>query len=273
MTPRRNFLHSSGVARFAKVATPVVGVIAITLLYLPIIGLGVLSFSERPLSGIPWPVTLEWYERLLGSAQKPWLAPTLTSIGIGLIVSFLSTTVAVAIARAMPFIKRRASILACYLAVLVMPGLLVGVAVLITYRMLFKLPTGLWSVVFVHFIWALPFSLLCMMIVILRFDHRLLEAARDLGATRWRQFVDIELPLLKPGISASAFFGFLLSFNELPRTSYVRGSVNTLPYYIWTESSAHATSIPLVYALSAMIMAGSFLLCIAALHLLNRDPR
>ncbi len=273
MTPRRSFIHSQGAATFALIATPVVGLIAITLLYLPILGLGILSFSERPLTGIPWPITLEWFERLLGSPTKPWLNPTLTSIGIGLIVSLLSTVVAVAVARALPFVKRRGAVLACYLSVLIMPGLLVGVAVLITYRMLFKLPTGLWSVVFVHFIWALPFSLLCMMIVILRFDNRLLEAARDLGATRWRQFIDIELPLLKPGISASAFFGFLLSFNELPRTSYVRGSINTLPYYIWTESSAHATSIPLVYALSAMIMAASFLLCIVALHLLNRDAR
>ena len=166
--------------------------------------------------------------------------------------------------------RRRGSMLVTYLSVLILPGILVGIAVLIFYRGLLGLRTGFWSVVLVHFIWALPFALLCILLVSVRFDRRLLDAARDLGANRYRQFVDIELPLLMPGISASVFFSFLLSFNELPRTLYARGGTITLPYYIWTASSSHSSQVSLIYALSALIMIVSFLVTLVAMRVLMR---
>lgn len=247
------------------------GAIALVLLYAPIAGLALLSFSARPLSGIPWPMTLEWYFALFEGENARWVGPLITSVAIGLLVSLLATTAAVIIGRMLPLIRRRGGLLVAYLSVLVMPGILVGIAVLFFYRGLLGIRTGFWSVVLVHFIWALPFALLCILIVSVRFDHRLLEAARDLGADRFRQFVDIELPLLKPGITASVFFSFLLSFNELPRTLYTRGGITTLPYYIWTASAAHSSQVSLIYALSAIIMAASFVLILIATRILMRS--
>lgn len=248
----------------------ILGCTAILLLYTPIAGLAVLSFSEQPLTGIPWPLTVEWYTSLLEGENAKWVGPLGTSVGIGLLVCVASTAVALLIGRAIPVIKQRGGLLIAYLSVVVMPGILVGIAILIFYRGLLGIRTGFWSVVLVHFIWALPFSLLCILLVAVRFDRRLLEAARDLGASRFRQFIDVELPLLMPGISASLFFSFLLSFNELPRTLYARGSVITLPYYMWTASSSHSSQVSLIYALSTIIMAASFLLTLAAMRRLNR---
>jgi ABC-type spermidine/putrescine transport system permease subunit II len=256
-----------------KKASPGLGFIALGLLYLPIAGLGILSFAERPLTGVPWPLTARWYEQLFETNAQAWESALWHSIGIALLVSIISTALAVAIGRTLPFMKRRGLILISYLSVLVLPGILIGVAVLVFYRILLQLPTGLWSVIFVHVIWALPFSLLCVLIVAARFDVRLLDAAEDLGANRWQQLMDIELPMLKPGISASMFFSFLLSFNELPRTTYVHGGLVTLPYFIWTASSAHSSIVYLIYALSALIMAISFFLTIVAIRLLLGSQR
>ncbi len=247
------------------------GAFALVLLYAPIAGLALLSFSTRPLSGIPWPMTMEWYASLFEGDNARWVEPLVTSVGVGLIVSALATVTAVVIGRLIPLLKRRAGLLAAYLSVLVMPGILVGVAVLFFYRGLLDIRTGLWSVVLVHFVWALPFALLCILIVAVRFDHRLVEAARDLGAGAFRTFLDIELPLLRPGIVASVFFSFLLSFNELPRTIYTRGGITTLPYYIWTASAAHSSQVSLIYALSAIIMAASFILVLIATRVLMRN--
>ena len=69
------------------------------------------------------------------------------------------------------------------------------------------------------------------------------------------------------------FFGFLLSFNELPRTIYVHGPRITLPYYLWTESAAHSTQVAFVYALSAIITAVSLVLTTVAIGLLMRGER
>ena len=247
------------------------GAVAMVLLYAPIVGLAILSLSARPLTGIRWPFTTEWYGSLFVGNNANWLGPLGTSVVIGLIVSVAATVVALVIGRVLPVMRRRGSMLVTYLSVLILPGILVGIAVLIYYRGLLGLRTGFWSVVLVHFIWALPFALLCILLVSVRFDRRLLDAARDLGANRYRQFVDIELPLLMPGISASAFFSFLLSFNELPRTLYARGGTITLPYYIWTASSSHSSQVSLIYALSALIMIVSFLVTLVAMRVLMRS--
>ncbi|MEQ8965714.1 MAG: ABC transporter permease subunit [Azospirillaceae bacterium] len=249
----------------------ILGAVALVLLYAPIAGLAVLSFSARPLTGIPWPLTLDWYTDLFTGEDARWIGPLVTSIGIGLLVSFLATAAALAIGRVMPLIRRRGGLLVAYLSVLVLPGILVGIAVLFFYRGLLDFRTGFWSVVLVHFVWALPFALLCILIVTVRFDHRLLEAATDLGANKIRQFIDIELPLLNPGITASAFFSFLLSFNELPRTLYTRGGITTLPYYIWTASASHSSAVSLIYALSAIIMVASFVIVLIATRVLMRS--
>jgi ABC-type spermidine/putrescine transport system permease subunit II len=249
------------------------GGVALFLLYLPIFGLAILSFSAQPLTGIPWPLTVNWYASLFAGQNARWIDPLLTSIGIGLLVSVLATAAALLIGRLLPQMRHGARVLSAYLLVLVLPGILVGIAILIFYRGLLGIRTGFWSIVLAHFVWALPFALLCILIVAIRFDRTLLDAARDLGASRYRQFIDIEIPLLKPGISASLFFSFLLSFNELPRTLYTRGGITTLPYYIWTASSAHSSQVSLVYALSAIIMAVSFVLILVAMRLLMSEPQ
>jgi ABC-type spermidine/putrescine transport system permease subunit II len=253
--------------RLARGVAVGLGYFALFLIYAPIFGLVVLSFSQLPLSGIPWPLTLEWYRQLF-SGEPRWLAPSGLSIWIAVIVAILSTATATLVGRALPTLRRPSALLWLFLVVLFLPGLVVGLAVLLFYRAMLGIATGLWSIVLAHFVWAFPFSLLCVLLVTIRFDARLLDAARDLGAGSWRRFVDIELPLLQPGISASLFFAFLLSFNELPRTIYVHGARSTLPYFLWTESAAHSTQVALIYALSSLIMLGSVALTVAAFALL-----
>ena len=114
-----------------------------------------------------------------------------------------------------------------------------GAALFISIRSLLDLRLGLWSIFLGHLVWSLPFSLLLVLIIATRFDHRLLEAAQDLGATSWRRFWDIEFPILRPGIIGAGIFGFLLSFNELLRSIFLRGSETTMPIYNWTMTASH----------------------------------
>jgi len=123
-----------------------------------------------------------------------------------------------------------------------------------------------------HFVWAFPFALLAMLVVAARFDTRLMEAAEDLGANRWQRFWQIEVPILKPGIFAAGFFGFLLSFNELPFSIFMRSGQDTLPLYLWVQSGAHNTTVPLIYALSTLVTVASVGLTFIAIKLAFSDP-
>lgn len=224
----------------------------IVLIYLPVIWLAVMSFSADPLSGVPSGFTVEWYAKLF--ADERWRAPLLNSIVLGVAVALSCAIASLVVARALPELRNKGLILSAYLVPLFVPGILVGVAIFIYFRVFIGLRLGWWSVFFGHFTWAYPFSLLALLVNTLRFDRRLLEVAGDIGATPWQGFRDVELPLIMPGIVAAGLFGFLLSFNELSRSLLLKGNVTTLPLYEWAQASAHNSNVPTLFCLSTLIM-------------------
>jgi spermidine/putrescine transport system permease protein len=73
------------------------------------------------------------------------------------------------------------------------------------------------------YIW-LPFVALPIFVSLETLDRRLLEAAADLGASRWRAFRAITLPLSFPGIVAAFFFVFVPTLGEFVTPSLVGGT-------------------------------------------------
>jgi ABC-type spermidine/putrescine transport system permease subunit II len=138
---------------------------------------------------------------------------------------------------------------------LFVPGLTMGAALFIFLRTTLGLTLGLWSIFLAQIIWALPFALLLVLVIASRFDLRLLEAGEDLGATPWRRFWDIEMPLLRPGILGAGIFGFLLSFNELLRSLFVRGVETTMPIYNWAMAASQQSQVPIIFSLATVMLA------------------
>ena len=184
------------------------GFAAIALIYIPLVWLAVMSFSGQPLSGIPYPLTLANYQGLFEDSR--WVGPFWISMLLGLIIAATCTIVATAVGRIIPRLRRPGGPLLVALMPLFVPGLTMGAALFIFLRSLLGLRLGLWSIFIAHMVWALPFSLLLVLVIATRFDHRLIEAAADLGASPWRCFRDIEFPILRPGIVGAGIFGFLL---------------------------------------------------------------
>jgi ABC-type spermidine/putrescine transport system permease subunit II len=212
-----------------------------------------MSFSERPLSGIPYPLSLENYVRLAGDAN--WVEPFWQSVVLGLVVGLACMVVATAVGRAIPRLQRPGGVVLVALLPLFVPGLTMGAALFIFFRSLLGLRLGMWSIFIAHMVWALPFALLLVLVIATRFDHRLLEAAEDLGASRWQRFWDIEFPILRPAVIGAGIFGFLLSFNELLRSIFLRGSETTMPIYNWTMTASHQSQVPIIFSLATILLA------------------
>jgi len=229
------------------------GLIVILLMYIPLVWLAVMSFSGRPLSGIPYPLTMEHYDELMGGFEK-WGEPLYESVAMGVVTGLVCMVVATAVGRAMPRMRKPGGVMLVALIPLFVPGLTMGAALFIFIRSFLDLRLGLWSIFVGHLVWSLPFSLLLVLIIATRFDYRLLEAAQDLGATTWRRFWDIEFPILRPGIVGAGIFGFLLSFNELLRSIFLRGSETTMPIYNWTMTASHQSQVPIIFSLSTIIL-------------------
>lgn len=86
-------------------------------------------------------------------------------------------------------------------------------------------------------IMALPLMVRAIRLSIEAVDRRLEEAARTLGARRWRAFATITLPLSIPGILAGAVLGFARSIGEFGATitfvSNIPGETETIPLAIY----------------------------------------
>jgi len=73
------------------------------------------------------------------------------------------------------------------------------------------------------YVW-LPFVALPIFVSLESLDRRLLEAATDLGATRWQAFLRVTLPLSAPGIIAAFLFVFIPTVGEFVTPSLVGGT-------------------------------------------------
>ena len=229
------------------------GFLTMGLTYIPIVWLAVMSFSGRPLSGIPKPLTLRWYTEMTHDLR--WVEPLETSIVLAVIVGLFCMVIATAVGRAIPRLRRRGSVLLLATLPMFVPGLTMGAALFFFFRSYLTLKLGEWSIFFGHLVWALPFSMLLVLVLASRFDHRLLEAAADLGASAWHRFWHIEFPIMRPAVVGAGLFGFLLSFTELPRTIFLHGRTVSMPLFQWTQASAHHSQVPLTFALASVMFA------------------
>jgi ABC-type spermidine/putrescine transport system permease subunit II len=228
------------------------GYAVLSLTYFPLLWLALLSISERPLSGIPYPLSLANY-RALG-ADSQWVPAFTASLIIATLVAVVCMVFATIVGRAIPHLRRPGGVVLIAVLPLFVPGMSMGAALFIFFRSFLGLKMGFWSIFVGHLVWAFPFSLLTVLVLATRFDHRLLEAAEDLGASRWQRFWDIEFPILRPGIVGAGLFGFLLSFNEVLRSIFLRGTETTMPIWNWFMAASQQSQVPIIFGLATIIL-------------------
>ncbi len=82
----------------------------------------------------------------------------------------------------------------------------------------------------------LPFMVLPLFTVLDKLDDTLLEASRDLGASTWRTFISITLPLSLPGIYAGCLLAFIPMVGEFVVPDLLGGNDTALiGKTLWTE--------------------------------------
>jgi ABC-type spermidine/putrescine transport system permease subunit II len=228
------------------------GYAVLALTYFPLLWLALLSISQRPLSGIPYPLSFANYQAL--AADPQWMKPLAASLAMAALVALLCMVVATIVGRTIPHLTRPGAVVLVAILPLFVPGMSMGAALFIFLRSFLGLKLGYWSIFVGHLVWAFPFSLLTVLVVATRFDHRLLEAAEDLGASKWQRFWDIEFPILRPGIVGAGLFGFLLSFNEMLRSIFLRGTDTTMPIWNWFMAASQQSQVPIIFGLATIIL-------------------
>jgi spermidine/putrescine transport system permease protein len=254
------------VSRHAGLTRGVLGgwaVLVYVFLFAPVALLVAFSFNANRYGTFPftgW--TTKWYGDVFGNYQiRDALTTTLK---IALEVTIISTVVGTA--AAFPLVRSRLPFrngirIGMTLPIMI-PGLLIGISLLILFTSVFKLQLSPQTAVIGQAVYTTPFVLLLVAARLQGFDPALERAASDLGANTYRRLRHVVLPLIMPAVFAGALLAFTLSLDEFIITLFLIGADNTLPIYIYTQVKFGIT--PEVNALATMLLAASiFLLAVA----------
>lgn len=94
------------------------------------------------------------------------------------------------------------------------------------------LDDSLIGLAFVDTMLAVPFTVLITFSLFSGIPIELEEAAWTLGCNRWEGFRMVVLPLILPGITASAIFAFVISWNEVFAAAVLTIENRTLPAFL-----------------------------------------
>lgn len=193
-----------------------------------------ISFSSAKYLTFPPPgFSLQWYMNFFN--RPDWTAATYMSFKIAILVMVLATVLgtmaALAIVRG--HFKGKNLLYAFVISPLIIPIIIIALA---SYFLLAKLKMvgSQIGLVLIHTVIAVPLVVVIVSNNLKNFDIDLEKASMIMGANRIRTFFKVTFPLIRTGIFSSAFFAFLVSFDELIIALFVGGNrVVTLPRRMW----------------------------------------
>jgi putative spermidine/putrescine transport system permease protein len=208
----------------------VIGIVCIIFLMLPIVITVITSFTSSAVYTLPPPEwSLRWY-RSLETRSGLWDAVKL-SLNLALISTALSmvlgTMAAIAVTRG--DFRGKEAIATFTVSPLMMPGLVVGVALLQFFREI-GLRDAYWSLLLAHVVITLPFVMRTLLASMSAFDFSLIDAARTLGLSYPRAIIKVLIPNLAPAYLTGGLFAFLASMDNYPISIFLTDARNkTLP--------------------------------------------
>lgn len=220
-------------------------------LYIPLVVVVVFSFNDSKLNAEWVGFTLDWYTKLF--ANDEMLLAARNSLFIALaaasVATLLGTMAGMAIHR-----YNAKLLLPLVLTPVAMPEILLGVSLLIFFISVFGQESlGLLTVIIAHITFCIGFVAIIVRARLSGMDESIFEAARDLGASPWRTFRLITLPLIMPGVIAGFLMSFTLSIDDFVITFFTVGvGVKTLPLEIYSMIKIAVT--PEVNAISTLLM-------------------
>ncbi len=241
----------------------------LVLIYIPILVLVVNSFNASKY-GIKWGgFTFKWYEKFWNNdgLMTAALNSLTVSIVAASVATIIGTLAAVALHRYQ--FKGKALLSSMVFVSMLTPEIVLAIALLIIF-ILMGIQLGFWSLLLAHITFCLPFVIVAVYSRLRGFDMKMLEAARDLGATEGKIFMKIILPLALPAVAAGWLLSFTLSLDDVIVSAFVTGpSYEILPLKIY--SMVRVGVSPEVNAISTTLLVVSLVLVIVSQLLLREE--
>ena len=193
-------------------------------------------------------VTLSIFQRVMAMANfRTAIGNTLK---VGFLVGILSTVVGLLFAYVEVYVKMGRAVGGLFKVVSMLPVvsppfvlslsmiMLFGKAGLITKFLLGIKDNsvyGFWGIVIVQTLTFFPVCYMMLKGLLKNIDPSLEEAARDMGASRWKVFATVTFPLLLPGLGNAFLVTFIESIADFANPMIIGGSYDTLATTIYLQ--------------------------------------
>jgi putrescine transport system permease protein len=211
-------------------------------LYIPILSLIVYSFNESQLVTVWTRFSTRWYQALLTDDEL--IAAAWLSLRIGLMTAFASvfigTWAGFVLARMGRF--RGFTLFSGMInAPLVIPEVIQGISLLLLFVEMGKLigwpaGRGVFTIWIGHVMLCISYVAIIVQSRVRELNPSLEEAALDLGATPFKVFFQITLPLISQALAAGWLLSFTLSIDDLVLSAFLSGpGSTTLPLVVFSR--------------------------------------
>lgn len=204
-------------------------------LYLPLTLIVVFSLNDGRVQAFPLTgFTLQWYRELLSNDQLiAAFGRTLQVSATVLVVSAAMGTI-FSIILAYGKLRGTRSIEILLAIPIAIPGVVLGITMVLACQLL-HVPVGIPRIVVAHCTFVMPIIMMIVLNRLRRLDPSLVEAAMDCGASKFKAFLYVLLPLIRSAILGGALLGFTVSADEVVVTSFLAGADPTLPVWVWNQ--------------------------------------
>lgn len=238
-------------------------------LYIPIIILVTNSFNADRY-GLSWKgFSWNWYERLFNNDTL--IQAAFHSVTIAFFAATFSTILGglTAIALYRYRFRGKQAVSGMLFIVMMSPDIVMAVSLLALF-MIVGISLGFWSLLLAHITFCLPYVVVSVFSRLKGFDAKMLEAAKDLGASEVTILRKIILPLALPAIISGWLLSFTISLDDVVVSSFVSGvSYEILPLRIFSLVKTGVT--PEVNALATIMIIFSLALVVLSQVVAKKD--
>lgn len=258
--------------RLGRGALGMWALLGLLFLFTPILVVVVFSFNEPQ-----GKYNYKWGRFSLDAWTDPFRYEELTdalaySLRIAAVVTLIATVLGTLMALAMVKYRFKAKGLLGTILILplTLPEVVLGFA-LLTLFVALNWARGFATIVVAQVMFSVSYVAITVRARIRGFDWRLEEAALDLGATPWRTFARITLPLIAPGVLAAALLTFALSLDDFIITYLNSGLDQTFPIAVWVTKKSRIP--PQINVISTAILIASIAVALLAVYAGGRRAR
>ena len=230
----------------------------------------IISFSSAAFLQFPPPgLSLQWYHK--AATNPAWLHSFAISVQItlpsALLATLLGTAAALGLSRGrLPGARAVAALL---MAPMIVPTIIIAAAVFALAQRwgLYGTITGL---VLGHTLLTIPYVTATTLTALETVDRGLEQAALTLGATPWKTFRRVTLPLMLPGVLSGLLFAMVISFDELIVSLFLSTpEVQPVTVHMWSDVRGDVD--PTISAVATLLFVFSVVILLAEGALRRRN--